>query len=230
MGVIRRGLSGDAVDIDWRRQRVLILGHGPFATENARTALEHGASHVTFGVRRHGIVCPELVDYVNYIREYDAEFGHPASGSAQIVSMWRQLYGASGAIPPECWAEGRFLPDGHTVSISDLYFIAHNAGLLQSIVGIANRFSETGVVLSGERHVEASIVIKAVGFELNEGNERLVGRSRLHGGRIVDEGLWTIFESHPDGNFSNSAFGSCAHSGLEHRTLGSILHSVAHLD
>ena len=190
-----------------------ILGHGPFATENARTALEHGASHVTFGVRRHGIVCPELVDYVNYIREYDAEFGHPASGSAQIVSMWRRLYGASGAIPPECWADGRFLPDGHTVSISDLYFIAHHAGLLQSIVGIANRFSETGVVLSGEQLVEANIVIKAVGFELNEGNERLVGRSRLLGGRIVDEGLWTIFEAHPDGNFSNSAFGSCAHLG-----------------
>ena len=122
---------------------------------------------------------------------------------------------------------GRFLPHGHTVSISDLYFIAHHAGLLQSIVGIANRFSETGVVLSGERHVEANIVIKAVGFELNEGNERLVGRSRLHGGRIVDEGLWTIFESHPDGNFSNSAFGSCAPSGLEHRTLGLILHSIA---
>ena len=54
-GVVRRGLGGDAVGLDWAGRRVLILGHGPYATENARTALEHGAAHVTFGVRRHGI-------------------------------------------------------------------------------------------------------------------------------------------------------------------------------
>ena len=127
-GAVRRGLSGDAVDLDWAGERVLILGHGPYATENARTALEHGASHVTFGVRRHGIVCPELIDYVNYIREYDEGFGHPRSGSARIVSTWRQVYRESGATPPEVWSEGRFLPDGHTVSISDLYFVAHHMG------------------------------------------------------------------------------------------------------
>ena len=33
---------------------VLVIGHGPFATENARTAVEHGARSVTFAVRRHG--------------------------------------------------------------------------------------------------------------------------------------------------------------------------------
>jgi len=53
-GQIRRGISNDALDVTWKAQRCLILGHGPFATENARTALEHGAADVTFGVRRHG--------------------------------------------------------------------------------------------------------------------------------------------------------------------------------
>lgn len=76
---------------------MLILGHGPYATENARTALEHGCVSATFAVRRHGIVCPELVDYVNYIRDYDENFGHPASGSAQIVAVWREAYRVSTA-------------------------------------------------------------------------------------------------------------------------------------
>ena len=53
---------------------------GPYATENARTALEHGAVYITFAVRRHGIICPEMVDYVNYVRDYDETFGHPAAG------------------------------------------------------------------------------------------------------------------------------------------------------
>ena len=60
-GAIRRGISDDALDLSWQAKRVLILGHGPYATENARTALEHAAAHITFGVRRHGIICPELV-------------------------------------------------------------------------------------------------------------------------------------------------------------------------
>jgi hypothetical protein len=110
--------------------------------------------------------------------------------------------------PPECWAKGTFVPDGHTVSISDLYFIGHFVGLLRSVVGFAKTFDVVGVTLSGGSHIMADVVIKAVGFEFNEGCERLLGRSRLHGGSVVDQGIFTLFEAHPDGNFSNSAFGS----------------------
>ena len=53
-GQIRRGIANDALDVTWKAQRCLILGHGPYATENARTALEHGAADVSFAVRRHG--------------------------------------------------------------------------------------------------------------------------------------------------------------------------------
>lgn len=61
VGKIRRGISNDVLDVCWGAKRVLILGHGPYAIENARTALEHSAAQVVFGVRRHGIVCPDLV-------------------------------------------------------------------------------------------------------------------------------------------------------------------------
>jgi hypothetical protein len=207
-GQVRRGLSGDCLDLDWKGRRVLILGHGPYAVENARTALEHGASHVTFAVRRHGIVCPEAVDYVNYIRDYDESFAHPPAGSAAIVAAWREVYRVSGATPPEAWARGGFIPDGHTVSISDIYFVAHFGGLMRSTVGNATRFDGAGLLLSSGEHVDANVVIKAVGFELNEGNERLTGRSRVYGGFSVDEGLIPVFEAHTDTNFSSGAFGS----------------------
>lgn len=119
-GQIRRAVSNEAWDVDWKSRQVLILGHGPYATENARTALEHGAAHVTFAVRRHGIVCPEMVEYLNYVRDYDEAFDRPAGGSAAIVNVWREAYRESTATPPEVWSEGRFLPDGHTVSVSGI--------------------------------------------------------------------------------------------------------------
>ena len=96
-GQIRRGISNDSCDVTWTSRCVVILGHGPYATENARTALEHGCTHATFAVRRHGIVCPELVDYVNYVRDYDESFSHPAAGSARIVAVWREAYRISKA-------------------------------------------------------------------------------------------------------------------------------------
>ena len=153
-------------------------------------------------------MCPELVDYLNYIREYDETFAHPPGGSATIVATWRSVYQESTAKPPEVWRQGRFLPDGHTVSISDLYFVAHFARLLRSVIGEARECSANGVTLGSGVYIPADVLIKAVGFHVNERVERILGRSRLHGGTVLGGGLWCIFESHPDGNFSSGAFGS----------------------
>ncbi|MDC0525534.1 phosphopantetheine-binding protein [bacterium] len=209
-GRVCRGISGDMLAIAFAQRQVLILGHGPYATENARTSLEHKAKHVAFGVRRHGIVCPEVIDYANYIREFsqDGTFQLSQDGSLRIVQAWREVYRISGATPPECWAQGNFLPDGHTVSVSDVYFVAHFAAVLSSTVGVATRFDCNGVFLGIGKYVSADIVIKAVGFQVNAGNERLLGRARTFGDNMVDKGCWAIFEGHPDGNFSSSAFKS----------------------
>ena len=56
-----RGLSGDNAGLPWLGKRVVILGHGPFAVEQARTALEHHSARVMLLVRRHGLVCPEVL-------------------------------------------------------------------------------------------------------------------------------------------------------------------------
>ena len=162
---------------------------------------------MTFLCRRHGIVCPEAVDYVNYIRPYDDQFEHPKGGGATVVAVWRKAYSLSTATPPEVWRQGRFLPEGHTVSISDIYFVAHFLQVAASQVGSATKIEARSVV-ADRGSLDVDILIKCVGFEINDGVERTVGRSHLKLGWMVDDSLFAAFESHPDGNFSGGAFGS----------------------
>ena len=125
VGEVRRGVGCDADALRWQGKQIVMLGHGPYALENMRTGLEHGAGMVVFLCRRHGVVCPEAVDYVNYIRPYNDHFQHPQGGGATVVNAWRKAYRMSSATPPEVWKQGQILPDGHTVSISDICFVAH---------------------------------------------------------------------------------------------------------
>ena len=178
-GELRRGIGGDVVDVPWLDKRVVLLGHGPFATENMRSALEHHVKHLSFLCRRHGLVCPEVVDYVNYIRPYDDEFKHPASGSAVTVGVWRQVYGISGAAPPEVWATGGFA-GRHTVSVSDMYFVAHFGR--RRLVGGQRRPLRARRALRHARQLDAGGRRGHVGFEVNEGNWRSAVRTSVAAG------------------------------------------------
>ena len=86
----------------------VILGMGAFAIENMRTAFERGAAHVTLLCRRRGTVCPQLVDWVNFIRPWqvrDHVPRHDAAGDAEVLQAWRAVYDVSGAVRPECWQQ-----------------------------------------------------------------------------------------------------------------------------
>ena len=86
-----------------------------------RTSFERRAAHVTILCRRRGTVCPQLVDWLNFVRPFDDDFRHDAAGDAVVLSHWHGVYDASHARRPECWLEGLLKPDGHTVSVSDLF-------------------------------------------------------------------------------------------------------------
>jgi len=86
----------------------VILGMGAFAIENMRTAFERGAAHVTLLCRQRGTVCPQLIDWVNFIRPWKLRNNlprHDAAGDAEVLQAWRTAYDASGAVPPECWQQ-----------------------------------------------------------------------------------------------------------------------------
>ena len=163
LGAVRRGLAGDSEGVRWRGQRVVILGMGAFAIENMRTAFERGAAHVTLLCRRRGTVCPQLVDWLNFIRPWevrDHQPRHATAGDAEVLQAWRAAYDVSGAVRPECWQQGMLKPDGHTVSVSDLFFIAHHLGMMSVELGEAACLEPSGVRTKAGKLLEAGVVVK----------------------------------------------------------------------
>merc|ERR1712086_542505 len=75
-GIIASGTNDNLAGVDWRGKHVIVVGMGAFAIENTRTALEHGAAKVTVVVRRHGTVCPKIIDYLNFVKPFDENFQH----------------------------------------------------------------------------------------------------------------------------------------------------------
>ena len=48
------------------------------------------------------------------------------------------------------------------------------------------------------------MLLKCIGFEINEAAERTGGRSHLKAGWMVDDGFYTVYEAHPDGTSNRS--------------------------
>ena len=117
-GHIFRGLADDVKGYVCTSQRVVILGMGAFAIENMRVSLERAAAHVHFLCRRTGSVCPQAVDWINFIRPFDDKFARITEDDARIYRAWQTVHADSGAVRPECWMKGQAKPDGHIISVS----------------------------------------------------------------------------------------------------------------
>lgn len=213
-GVIARGLNSDAEQLVWN-DRVVIVGMGAFALEHMRTALERRAPYCSILCRRRGTVCPQVVDWVNFVRPVEPDFMKETTGSSVIQNAWRESYIASGAKPPDCWSEKpRMLkPDGHTVSTSDLFFVAHWLKVAATFVGEVETFVPDGIVTKDWGELPSAlmpcgVVIKCVGFEINKANEKILGRKNMRGIGLVDDQLWTVLEAHLDKSFFSLPFGS----------------------
>ena len=83
-----------------------------------RTSLERAALHVYYLCRQRGSVCPQLIDWVNFIRPFDDHFERIVKDDAIVFNAWRCVQRDSNAVDPECWAAGLVKPDGHTISVS----------------------------------------------------------------------------------------------------------------
>ena len=199
-GQVRRGLAGDVATVEWDRREVVIIGMGAFAVEAMRTALEGGAKRVTILCRRRGTVCPQLIDWLFFVRPFGGEgWAHDPAGDSAVLAAWQRAYDLSGAARPECWADGLLKPDGHTVSVSDLFFVAHHLGLVTTVVGEAARLTRHGVLTTDGAHLDAQVVVKCVGFETSGVASALIGAEAMRGFGLVDGNLWVQAEPHLDG-------------------------------
>ena len=87
-------------------KRVVVVGGGAFAVENARNAIEKGAKQVVMVCRRRGTVMPLLLEYLNFARPYNSFFSHDRAGNALIFHQWRRAFHQCGVHEPECWGGG----------------------------------------------------------------------------------------------------------------------------
>ena len=210
VGDIRRGLAGDVSSLVWRSKKVVIIGMGAFAIEGMRSALEQRAAHVSLLCRRRGTVCAQVIDWMYFVRpRVSNTWLHDAAGDARVLSAWQRAYDSTGAARPDCWASGLLKPDGHTVSVSDMFFVAHHLRLVDTLIGEACSIEPSGVQTSTTSGVlPAEIIIKCVGFELNGGNAELINTTTMRGFGLVEHNLWLQVEPHLDAGQFASPFGS----------------------
>eukprot|EP00966_Prymnesium_polylepis_P253183 5851771-Prymnesium_polylepis.1 len=206
-GAVCRGLSDD-YQASCASKHVVVLGMETFALENMQTSFERGAAHVTMLCRPRGTVCPQMVDWIDYVRPFNAEGRHEPVGDMIVLSYWQRAYDTSGALRPDCWQEGMLKPDGHTVSASDTFFIGHFSQKLMTVLGEVDHLKASSVVTGSHEELQADVIIKCIGFELNEGNEKLLGRLRMGCTGQIGSNLWLQVEPHPEPTFPSSPFGS----------------------
>lgn len=207
-GKIVAGISDKAKDMDWRDKNVVVTGMGAFAIENARTALEGGARHVTVIGRRHGTVCPKIIDYLNFATPYDDNFKHDKKSNIRNMMYWKKLYDQSGATQPECWM-GKIKHPGHTISVSDIWFIAHYLKKLTTISGEITDMFENKVVVGDRQHIDADIVVNCIGFERNASAAKAIsGYAETYNTNYLDKDFIYLADAYIDDDAFNSFFGS----------------------
>merc|ERR1712151_1239346 len=207
-GVIASGTNDNLAAVDWRGKNVIVVGMGAFAIENARTALEHGAAHVTVVVRRHGTVCPKIIDYLNFVKPFDENFQHDATTNIKQMRQWSDLYRKSGATIPECWPE-EIKHEGHTISVSDLWFVGHHMNKLCTKVGSVDRFDESGMFLSDGSHIRADVVVPCIGFTRNTTLcSALTGYSHIKNTNYLNKHMMYLADAEIDHGAFNWFFGS----------------------
>jgi hypothetical protein len=207
-GKIISGISNVVNDFDWKNKKVVVIGMGAFAVENARTALEGGARHVTVVCRRHGTVCPKIIDYLNFTSPYDENFKHDKKSNMRNMLLWKKLYDQSGATQPECWM-GKIKHDGHTISVSDIWFIGHYLKKLETIAGTISGMYEEGVIVENQHRIDADVVLNCVGFYRNALTvKEICDYKKMYNNNYVDKDLMYLADAHIDDDAFNSLFGS----------------------
>jgi len=207
-GTIVSGISDGALSTDWHDKKVAVVGMGAFAVENARTALEGGARHVTVIGRRHGTICPKIIDYLNFATPYDDRFKHEKKSNIRNMMYWKKLYDLSGATQPECWM-GKIKHSGHTISVSDIWFIGHYLKMIDTVAGTISELTTDGVVVDGQQRVDADIVVNCIGFERNGAMAKsLCGYEKTTNINFVDRNFMYLADAYIDDDAFNSFFGS----------------------
>jgi surfactin synthase thioesterase subunit len=209
-GEVYYGYGNRVKDVDWKDKKVMIIGCGAFALENMRTSLEHGALHADIFARRQGTVCPKWIDMIHFYRPFRQDFRHHQRGDLANFSCWSGLYSDSGAPQPACWKEGLLKPNGHTVSVSDLFFIGSSLGMASVQINEIKKFRNDGhgVIMKDGKSFDLDILVKCVGFHTVKEVSRISGYDKMYDHAFMDVNMSYIAEPLLDAGQFASPFGS----------------------
>ncbi len=166
-GHVALGIANDTPAQRFAGASVVIVGHGAFAVENMRTALENGARHVTILCRQRQLV---MSTFCNWL----LNSSKGVMPVADVVDVMRPFYDACGLRIEELPslardAAGDFTMDQATVPAgSDLYFLAQMIGKLSVVVDEAAGFEAHAVLTAGGRCIPADILLKCLGSDTDE--------------------------------------------------------------
>ncbi|CAM3188304.1 phosphopantetheine-binding protein [Corallococcus soli] len=183
-GHIGLGVANDTPLERFRGASVVIVGHGAFAVENMRTALENGARHVTLLCRQQHMV---LSTFCNWLLN-SSKGVMPVS---DVVDVMRPFYAACGVEVQDLHslardAAGEWTLDQATVPPgSDLYFLAQMMGKLRIVVGEAAGFTSNSVLTQDGQELAAEVFLKCLGSHTDD--SVLLG---LFGEGSRVQGLW----------------------------------------
>jgi len=185
------GYGNEVRGLKFWDKKVLIIGAGAFAFENVRTALEHGAKHVTLMGRRDGTTCPKWIDMIAFLRPLDHQLMVNKTANMVSFDIWQKCYVDAGLRTPKCWDDGLLKPNNHTISVSDLAFIAGYHGMFKLQVGEIHHYRPdgTGVVLKDGGEIDCDMIIKCCGFHLNEDVPKVTGYQKMQPYGLLDFNL-----------------------------------------
>lgn len=183
-GHIGLGVADDTPPENFTGASVVIVGHGAFALENMRTALENGARHVTIVCRRRNLVVSTLCNWV--INSSDG--ATPLNDVVDIMRPFYELCGVDMEDLPSLSrdADGSFVLDQSTVpAASDVYFLAQALGKVTVVESEIDHLSARSVVTESGQEVKADVLVKCLGST----TDRTI-LSRIFGEDSEVEGLW----------------------------------------
>jgi len=153
-GTISTGIQDHMPTDKFKDANVVIVGGGAFACENLRTALMHGAKHVTI-IYRTALQCwPRVVHYQATIG--DCKLGDLGK-AYEVACKWA---GLDGILEPfmsrKCTAQP---------TASDMFFFAFKAGRLTLKKGQITEVKERSVVTNDAHEYDCDVLMKCLGWQ-----------------------------------------------------------------
>lgn len=183
-GILAYGISNDIDPKSFAGKKVVIVGHGAYAVENARTAIQFGASHVTILCRQRNLI---LSSFCNYFLN-----SSPTTVSIDdIVALMTPFYHACGVdiseIPSLSKDElGNYMLNQTTVPPgSDIYFLAQILGKLSIVVDEIGAVEEYAIKTKKNKILHTDILITCLGFDTD-----LDLLKNIFGSATTVSGLW----------------------------------------